>query len=76
MSRKQKTLCLVVLLMLVSCSSSVKKDSSAVKNDLWEEVSEYTYRMRVPTGWVVKTYRGCCFVPDPQHEWKLSEVKK
>jgi hypothetical protein len=45
----------------------------------WENIdgNNYTLRMYVPTGWVVcrPIYRSAamCFVPDPQHEWKLNK---
>lgn len=38
----------------------------------WEQVSiagPQMYRLRVPTGWIVRVDKEVCFVPDPQHGW-------
>ena len=52
----------------------------------WEKLTSSTYRMWVPTGWIVQTYRishgvqtgaylgeslAMVFVPDPEHSWKV-----
>jgi hypothetical protein len=30
-----------------------------------------TYRLRVPSGWVVKCADAMCFVPDANHAWEV-----
>ena len=37
----------------------------------WEEIDYDTERMPVFGGWIVLTYKGAVFVPDPKHDWKL-----
>lgn len=51
----------------------------------WEGIDDYTERLKVPNGWIVRSkVRYCnpsencgsesmCFVPDPTHEWRLED---
>lgn len=48
----------------------------------WEKMDEYTHRLRVFGGWIVKhvsyyyhesVSESSVFVPDPNHEWDLKE---
>lgn len=58
-----------LLLFICSCSNSSKEPQ------VWEEITSDTFRMKVPSGWIVLTVgvrsRATVLVPDPQHEWKL-----
>lgn len=42
----------------------------------YEPAPGMLYRAKVPGGWLVKgqTDQGLCFVPDPQHEWKVQTI--
>jgi hypothetical protein len=46
----------------------------------WEFIDSCTRRMEVPAGWIVQdidTSGGAmCFVPDPDHAWRLAKEKK
>jgi hypothetical protein len=50
----------------------------------WEEVTDYTSRLKVYGGWVVCEWcwgengdasNSICFVPDHEHLWKLEEER-
>lgn len=44
----------------------------------WEKINTKAYRLRTPTGWLVSILDvdiSVCFVPDPNFEWKLEELK-
>lgn len=40
----------------------------------WEEISDYTYRMKIYGGWLVMYSKdetaALTFVPDPEYNWK------
>jgi len=52
----------------------------------WEEIDDYNQRTKVIGGWLVKTFEsiyfpndhnpnfnvGMAFVPDPKHEWEIT----
>ena len=46
----------------------------------WEDIDNYTERMSVYGGWLIKGYVAgeqeygiaLCFIPDPDHIWRLS----
>lgn len=47
----------------------------------WEQVTETTFRMKVPGGWIIcdetinpdgTRSASICNVPDPNHEWELT----
>ena len=52
---------------------------------MWETIDRYTHRMKVPGGWIVKSFlkdfRICLspcsvhqiFIADAEHEWKLEK---
>jgi len=48
----------------------------------WELIDGFTERMEVPLGWLVRSYNiedetvAITYVPDPQHEWKLTTEKE
>lgn len=41
----------------------------------WESITEYTKRMKVFKGWVVKSVdengSSMVFIPDANHEWRI-----
>lgn len=43
----------------------------------WEKIKRFTYRLKVPGGWIVSDTGGAglgiCFFPDPNYEWMLEE---
>ena len=48
----------------------------------WEQITsdpEFTFRMKVPGGWLVKVITGpctamsICFYPDPMHRWGVEQ---
>lgn len=58
------------------------EDQIELHRKKWESIfgvySDCTMRLRVPGGWIVKTYersrdstssQAICFFPDPNHEW-------
>lgn len=77
--RQQVRACLGVLAAIVAGAilfvglHAIDASRGETTADLWEEVTtnpHQTYRLRTPTGWVVRTGGGkVCFVPDPDHVW-------
>lgn len=47
----------------------------------WENMGDYTTRLKVPGGWIVRTFTGsynggCChqiFIGDVNHTWKIKK---
>lgn len=45
--------------------------STNIYASTWEKISENTWRMQTPQGWIVATHSGITYVPDEKHKWKI-----
>ena len=62
---------IVLALLLVGCGPA---DTVPMPDVGWESIGHGSYRLEVPSGWIVMTKssygRGVTFVPDANKKWK------